>query len=73
MECAAWALGTVACVVLGVSKGRPILGVVLALLLGPIGFLLLLFASDGRPCPHCRSSIDKRASVCPKCGRDVEP
>lgn len=26
-----------------------------------------------RDCPHCRTPIDRRASVCPQCGRDVPP
>lgn len=25
-----------------------------------------------RICPHCKSSVIKTASVCPKCGRDIE-
>lgn len=26
-----------------------------------------------RQCPHCRTWIDREASVCPQCSRDVEP
>lgn len=26
-----------------------------------------------RTCPHCRTTIDREASVCPQCARDVPP
>ena len=40
-------------------------------LLGPLCPLLVLVGNgDSKRCPHCMSSIDKRAAVCPKCQRD---
>ena len=49
--------------------------VIYAFLVGiGVGTLLwILKQITTRECPHCRERIDKRASACPKCGRDVEP
>lgn len=31
------------------------------------------WAVTRRQCPHCKSLIDREATVCPRCARDVDP
>ena len=54
---------------LGIRRGQPIGGCFLGLLLGPLGWLLVLVSEDSRrtPCPACREPIMKDAEVCPFC------
>ena len=42
-----------------------------AVVFGPFWLLLSLTLSEQQMCPHCRSSIDSQASVCPKCTRQI--
>ncbi|TWT85363.1 hypothetical protein Pla123a_01700 [Posidoniimonas polymericola] len=42
-----------------------------AVIFGPIFLLIMLAARSQKACPHCKSSIDREASVCPECTRDV--
>jgi hypothetical protein len=48
-------------------------GFLLGLFFSWLGFLIVIsFPIDGRAiCPWCRSRISQKASVCPKCTRDV--
>ena len=32
---------------------------------------MILFLAKNSQCPHCKSYVDKEATVCPKCGKDV--
>ena len=56
-------------------------GFLVGVLLGPIGLLISFFIKPSkrkqmqgkRECPHCRSLIDARATVCPHCQREIEP
>ena len=52
----------------GKYKGQPFLGFIIGLLLGPIGWLIILLSGDVRPkCEACREVIDPKATVCPHC------
>jgi hypothetical protein len=59
---------------IGQRKNEGFKAFLLGLLLGPFGVVIALVSSGNlRPCPHCRSRIDPKATVCPKCTRDVTP
>jgi hypothetical protein len=49
----------------------PIAGAIGGMLLGILSPLLYLVSADRQKCPYCASWIDKTASVCRHCGRDV--
>lgn len=55
---------------IGSVKGNTALGFVLALLLGPLGWLLVCFASDKRrKCPQCAGALpDAKVARCKHCG-----
>jgi hypothetical protein len=56
----------------GRSKGRVGEGIALALLLGPIGWLILFLGSDQRrKCLFCAEPIQEEARICPHCHKDV--
>jgi predicted amidophosphoribosyltransferase len=57
---------------IGRRKGQGALGMILGFLLGPIGVLAICFTRGNRKaCPHCFSLIKRRATVCPRCTRDI--
>jgi len=57
---------------IGAAKGRPTLGCVLGLVLGPLGAAITLVISGTlRDCPYCSRFIPKVATVCPHCGQDM--
>jgi hypothetical protein len=62
---------------IGEAKGRPGLGAVLSLLVGPIGWLVVAMlpsAQEAGPlCPHCGGVTVSGAAVCKNCGRDLPP
>lgn len=45
-----------------------IVALLIAWLLGPFALAL---SPNGVPCPHCRCLVDRKATVCPRCTRDV--
>ena len=59
---------------LGKMKGREGLGFVLGLLMGPIGWILVLPMQDVRPrCRHCKGVIpDADAAVCMHCRQPLK-
>jgi predicted amidophosphoribosyltransferase len=67
-----WLICAVVGALIGSAKGRVLAGFLWGLFLGPLGWLIIAVAGgSGKQCPACRSWIDKQASVCPKCGRDI--
>ena len=57
---------------IGKPKGRAVDGLLLGLILGPIGLLIIaLMGSNGSKCPHCGGMSNKGATVCCHCGRDL--
>ncbi len=57
---------------IGQSKQRAGAGFLYGLLLGPIGWIvMILFPNAGQKCPHCGGMAKKGASVCCHCGRDI--
>ena len=67
----------------GSRKGRKRQGVVLGVLLGPIGLLIIklspvdeagaIASGTLRKCPACAEIVKAEASVCRYCGRELEP
>jgi hypothetical protein len=61
-------LSALAGAVIGKFRGRAFVGGLVGLLLGPVGWLLILLGPDHRAkCPECRGVIDPRAKRCPHC------
>jgi hypothetical protein len=48
-----------------------VFGALLFIVALPWSLLMKPNESARRPCPSCRTSIDRQATVCPQCGRDV--
>jgi hypothetical protein len=56
-------------IIIGKAKGRPGSGFVWSLLLGPIGWLIVLLMKDLREkCPQCGGVIVPGAKKCKNCG-----
>jgi hypothetical protein len=54
--------------IIGNTRGRWLLGLGLGLLLGPIGWILVLCLGDASAeCPQCCKAIDEKAKLCPYC------
>ena len=59
--------------ILGRLRGRDLDGMAFGLVLGPIGWIGVLCASDLRPrCPQCLGLISEGASVCRHCRNTLE-
>ena len=63
----------------GEPRRRPVAGAVLGVLLGPIGWLIVLASDDRLSCPHCGGKLPmtwreyrrgRGVTVCSHCGRD---
>lgn len=53
-------------------RAKAAVGLALGALLGPLGWVLIFFISDGRnSCRQCLQPVAKEASVCPHCTRDL--
>jgi len=57
---------------LGKMRGRIISGVVWTIVLGPIGWLVVLLMKDLRPaCPQCKEVIKPDTRTCPHCRKEL--
>jgi hypothetical protein len=59
--------------VIGASRNNAVSGVVWGALLGPIGWILVLFMDARAKCPECRGSLPDGALRCQHCGFDLGP
>lgn len=60
--------------VIGAQKGEPVKAALVGFFFGPLGVILALLSSgDRRPCPQCRESINREATICPRCHSAVTP
>jgi len=67
-----WFLFGIVAALIGKNKGQGCLGFIVGFLLGPIGLIIMIFTrGNRRRCPHCKELINKDASVCPHCRREV--
>jgi hypothetical protein len=68
-------LWAIVCGVLGITigskKGRPIVGLLLGLLFGPLGIVFLLLTRRKTTCPYCVAPIHKDAITCPHCRSNI--
>lgn len=68
-----WLVCAVLGAVIGSSKGEAGSGFVAGLIFGPLGLLFALASSGNRmPCPACKESINKKATICPHCKTPVD-
>ena len=57
---------------IGKSRGRAVLGSILGLCLGPLGWLITGLLPDRRPkCPECHGLVDASARKCRHCGSAI--
>ncbi len=68
----------IACGIIGERIGRTkdsgITGLLLGLLLGPLGCIIIYFIPGNRVnCPHCKSLVSPKATTCPGCSKDIIP
>jgi hypothetical protein len=57
---------------IGQSKGKTSYGLLLGLLLGPLGWLLVAASPSGHPkCPACKGDVVTGATKCKNCGSDL--
>lgn len=66
----------VLCGVIGYSIGKPknrgTDGLILGIILGPIGWLIAILQRPlGEKCPYCGGLLNKGATCCCHCGREV--
>ena len=53
---------------IGAVKQRPLAGVIYALLLGPVGWLIVaIVPGGGKKCPRCAEVVKREAQVCKHC------
>lgn len=63
-------MGALGGLAIGRCRGRPEAGLWLGLLLGPLGWLILIVGPDHRPkCPECGGVVVKGARRCKNCGQ----
>jgi len=58
--------------VIGASRNNQIIGVVLGALLGPIGWILVLFMDERAKCPECQVPLAAGALRCRRCGFELK-
>jgi hypothetical protein len=69
-----WLISAVVGAIIGNNKGRPAAGAIYGLLLGPLGWIVILIAPDVRPkCPECGGTTVRGAQKCMNCGSHLRP
>ena len=58
--------------VIGSTRNNVGTGLVLGGLLGPIGWIIVLFLDERPKCPECRGSLPDNAKRCQHCGVEIE-
>lgn len=76
-----WIICAIAGGKIGAKKGHMTAGVLLGLILGPIGLIIVLIMGTNddraleqggvRRCPYCAEQVKAEAIVCKHCGRDL--
>lgn len=67
-----WLVCAIIAAIIGDKKGEAGIGCLAGFLLGPIGILMALVSTGNRkPCPYCQEPVNKAASVCPHCRKDL--
>lgn len=64
-------VGAVVGGVIGASRNNVGSGVVWGALLGPIGWILVLFLDERAKCPECRGALPEGARRCSHCGSEL--
>jgi predicted amidophosphoribosyltransferase len=64
-------VGAVVGGIIGASRNNAASGVVWGALLGPIGWVLVLFLDERPKCPECRGSLSEGARRCQHCGHEL--
>jgi hypothetical protein len=59
--------------VIGSSRNNPISGLVWGAILGPIGWILVIFLDERAKCPECQGAIPEGAKRCQHCGHELQP
>lgn len=69
----AWLLSAIVGAIIGFAKGRPAAGAMWGLLLGPLGWFVLVSVPDTRPkCPECFGAVVVGARKCMHCGSSLK-
>ena len=67
-----WVVSVIAATMIGSRKGTPLLAFLVGLLFGPIGVLFVALSRGNRKhCEFCKELMNKKATVCPHCRKDV--
>jgi predicted amidophosphoribosyltransferase len=61
-------IGALIGAVIGASRNNPSGGFIWGALLGPVGWILVLFLDERPKCPECKGSIPEGARKCLHCG-----
>jgi len=68
-----WFICAIIAALIGDRKGEGVAGFLLGLLLGPLGIIAAALSRGNRMnCPYCKELINKKATVCPHCQREIE-
>jgi hypothetical protein len=68
-----WLLCGIVAAMIGRRKGAGCVGFVVGLILGPIGIIIALVMKGNRKaCPFCKELVNRDATVCPHCQKDID-
>lgn len=61
-------VGTIVGGLIGSTRNNTGAGLLLGALLGPLGWIIVLFADNRPTCPDCKERVNEGARRCPHCG-----